>query len=80
VADGSESWHLYDLAIDRFERTDVAAAHPNIVADMSARWQGWADRTGALHTGQPRIEKKPKPALAPASVPAHGKTQPAPGI
>ena len=44
---------LFDLTIDRFERRDLAAEHPDVVKQMAAAWQTWADRVGALRHGQP---------------------------
>ncbi len=39
-------WELYDLAKDRCETTDLAAAHPDRVAAMSARWADWLASCG----------------------------------
>lgn len=39
-------WELYDLASDRTETRDLAAAQPERVAAMAAAWQRWADRVG----------------------------------
>ena len=33
---------LFDLATDAEEKSDVAAAHPKVVADLKARWDAWA--------------------------------------
>jgi len=41
-------WELYDMTTDRTECVDVAAAHPEVVADLRAAWQDWADRVGVL--------------------------------
>jgi arylsulfatase len=53
TADGRELWRLFDLASDRFERRDLAAQHPEIVEELAAEWQTWADRVEALRHGQP---------------------------
>ncbi|MEM6777468.1 MAG: arylsulfatase [Planctomycetota bacterium] len=39
-------WQLYDLSNDRQEQNDLAAAMPDLVAKMSAKWQAWASRVG----------------------------------
>ena len=36
------TWHLYNLAVDRSENNDVAAANPEKVKLLSVRWQTWA--------------------------------------
>ncbi len=48
VREYPRDWELYDLEADRTELNDLAAEHPEIVADLSARWQQWADRVGVL--------------------------------
>jgi arylsulfatase A-like enzyme len=53
TADGREPWRLFDLTRDRFERRDLAAEHPDVVRQLAAEWQIWADRVGALRHGQP---------------------------
>jgi len=41
-------WELYDMQVDRTETRDLAAAHPEVVADLAARWDGWAARAGVI--------------------------------
>jgi len=53
TADGREPWRLFDLTTDRFERRDLAAEHPDVVKQLAAEWQSWADRVEALRHGQP---------------------------
>jgi arylsulfatase len=48
VRDYPKPWELYDIEHDRTELHDVAAAHPDVVRDLAARWQAWADRVGVL--------------------------------
>jgi arylsulfatase len=48
VRDWPKPWELYDMARDRTELHDLAAANPDIVAELSAAWQAWADRVGVL--------------------------------
>ena len=37
---------LYDIARDRRETADVAGAHPDVVADLRARYEDWFDDVG----------------------------------
>jgi arylsulfatase len=43
----SMAWELYDLAADGGETTNLAVKHPDVVKDLAAKWQAWADRCGA---------------------------------
>jgi arylsulfatase len=44
VAKGADGpWELYDLSCDRAETQDLAAAHPERVAELAARWQELED-------------------------------------
>jgi len=54
TSDRQEPWQLFDLSTDRFERNNLADEHPEIVQELAADWQAWADRTGALRTGEPK--------------------------
>lgn len=41
-------WELYDMELDRTELNEVAAGHPDLVAELSAAYQEWAGRCGVL--------------------------------
>ena len=41
-------WELFDLKADRTELRDLAAAHPERVREMAARWDSWAARVGVV--------------------------------
>jgi arylsulfatase len=41
-------WELYDTAADRTELHDLAAAQPERVRDLSAKWEAWARRANVL--------------------------------
>lgn len=41
-------WELYDMDADRTELHDLAAQHPDRVAEMRAQYEAWADRCGVL--------------------------------
>jgi arylsulfatase len=44
-------WELFDMDADRIESHDLAAAHPEIVRDLKAKYDGWAARCGVIdHT------------------------------
>ena len=38
------AWELYDLAKDRTEQNDLAAAHSEKVKEFAAKWEAWAER------------------------------------
>jgi len=44
-----DGWELYDLEADRTELNSLTERHPEVVKDLSARWEAWAKRT---HTDQ----------------------------
>ena len=39
---------LYDLEADRTERHDLAAQQPEIVRELAAKWDQWAQRANVL--------------------------------
>jgi arylsulfatase len=39
-------WQLYNMDTDRGETTDVAALHPDIVAELKAEWVAYVNRVG----------------------------------
>jgi arylsulfatase len=41
-------WELYDIDVDRAELTDLAARHPDVVAELAAEWSAWANRVGVI--------------------------------
>jgi len=41
-------WELYDMEADRTELHDLAAHHPDRVADMAAQYDEWAKRCGVI--------------------------------
>ena len=41
-------WELYDLEADRTEIDNLAGKFPNLVKQMTAMWQSWAERTNVL--------------------------------
>ncbi len=52
VAKGVKSpWELYDMKQDRTESHNLAAQHPDRVAQMTSEWQSWADRAGVVPFG-----------------------------
>jgi arylsulfatase len=42
----NQAWELHDLATDRAEQHDLAAAHPEILRDLATHWDAWAKRVG----------------------------------
>jgi arylsulfatase len=45
-------WELYDMDADRTELHDLAAQHPERVADMKAQYDEWAKRCGVIPRDQ----------------------------
>ncbi|QFT01647.1 Arylsulfatase (plasmid) [Labrenzia sp. THAF191b] len=43
-----DSWELYDMDADRTEMHNLAGQNENLVAEMAARYQAWADRCGVI--------------------------------
>jgi arylsulfatase len=41
-------WELYDMVADRTELRDLAADHPELVAEMAAAYEAWAARCGVI--------------------------------
>ena len=39
-------WALYDVVRDPAEHKDLAADHPEVIEDLSGRWQAWSDAVG----------------------------------
>ena len=56
-------WELYDLKADRTEQRDLAAAQPERVKALAAKWDAWAERA----------QVKPYPAEDPANTGATKK-------
>ncbi len=48
VARGKGSWELYDFHHDQTETNDLAGKHPEIVEELAAKWQAWAERANVL--------------------------------
>lgn len=46
VAQHGGTWELYDLDQDRTETNDLAPTNPARVAELTKRWQAWADDAG----------------------------------
>jgi len=43
-AENDEPWQLHDMDADRTELVDLAGEHPDVVADLAARYDAWARR------------------------------------
>lgn len=41
-------WELYQISVDRSEMNDLAAEHPEKIAELSAAWDAWAERAHVL--------------------------------
>ncbi len=46
VREYEKPWELYDLSTDRTELQDLSTTHPDLRADLIAKWEQWATETG----------------------------------
>ncbi|WP_084197103.1 arylsulfatase [Solimonas soli] len=46
AANLDHDWQLYDMSVDRGETNDLAAAHPDKLAELVAEWQAYVARVG----------------------------------
>lgn len=61
VAKGANAeWELYDLSEDRSEQNDLALSKPEVVADLSDKWNAWAERAYVLPLTPNRKKKNEK--------------------
>ena len=58
VAKEDKPWELYDMRRDRTELHDLAAQKPDLVEELSAAWDSWADRAHVLPLGTWRAKQK----------------------
>ena len=54
-------WELFDIAVDRIEGKDLATKHPEVVRDLAAEYDRWAERCGVVPWSQ-IAPKRPAPA------------------
>jgi arylsulfatase len=59
-------WELYDVTVDRSELHDRAGEQPELLAELVAEWQRWADRVGVLpwENYGPPADSAASPAVA----------------
>jgi arylsulfatase len=43
-----KKWELYDIENDRIESNDLSEKYPDIVKDMSLKWEAWALKSNVL--------------------------------
>lgn len=53
---------LYNITSDRSELNNLASKHPEILKDLTAKWEAWAKRTGASPTPKEEGTKAEKKA------------------
>ncbi|MGH8444832.1 MAG: arylsulfatase [Solimonas sp.] len=51
----NHDWQLYDMSSDRGETSNVAADHPDIVAELQDEWRAYVARVGVLQPSFPPI-------------------------
>lgn len=42
------NWELYNIDVDRAELHNIAAEHPDVVADLVGQYEAWAQRCGVI--------------------------------
>jgi len=47
-----KTWHLYRMPEDGSETKDLAAAHPEVVKNLSTLWDNWALHNKVIHANQ----------------------------
>ncbi len=69
VADPGQPWELYDMEADRAEAHNLAEEHPEIVTEMAAAWEEYAERARVQPLGAQRLRTRmPDPDNAPRRV------------
>ena len=59
IATGDDGpWELYDLAVDRCEQNDLAAAQPERVRQLAAQWKALDDEFTRVRESAPPTQKK----------------------
>ncbi|PIT78800.1 arylsulfatase [Limnohabitans sp. B9-3] len=48
VREYPKPWELYDMDTDRAEKTDLALSNREVVRELVAQWEAWADRVGVV--------------------------------
>ena len=56
---GNGDWQLYNLAEDPGEVQDVAAQHPDLVAELVLGWTAYAEANGVIHPDTPVAYGRP---------------------
>ncbi len=57
-------WELFDIEADRIESNDLAAKHPEVVRELSADYDRWAERCGVVPWSQIEPKRPVKAAAA----------------
>ena len=57
----AKKWELYDVQADPAEQTDIAAAHPAIVAELEAAYDRWWQQVLPLMTNEDAVGPKVNP-------------------
>ena len=52
-------WQLYKLAEDPGETRDLAAKHPDLVAELALGWTAYAESNGVIHPDTPVAYARP---------------------
>jgi len=56
---GNGDWQLYNLTEDPGEIQDMAAQHPDLVAELTLGWTAYAEANGVIHPSTPVAYARP---------------------
>jgi arylsulfatase len=56
---GTGDWQLYNLTHDPGENQDLAAEHPDLVAELALEWTAYAESNGVIHPDTPVAYARP---------------------
>jgi arylsulfatase len=59
LANSDKGWELYDIAADRTESTNLAAEHPDIMRELAAGYDAWAQRCGVVAWEEIEAQRAP---------------------
>src|SRR5690606_25842022 len=67
---GIGGWQLFNLAEDPGETTDLAAEYPDVMAELAAAWERYADEVGVVPPARPGAGPGARPGAGPGAAQA----------
>lgn len=61
LANSTAGWELYNIDTDRTESNNLAATHPNVVKELAAEYDRWAERCGVVPWSDLVAKRAPAP-------------------